>query len=342
MTSLVVRDSAAAKSEHEKATRGGIKMDYVGFAFIALGLGALQIVLDKGQEDDWFGGAFITTFAILSAIGIIGGIFWESRFTKNPIVDLPLFRDRGFLFTNIMMFATLFILRSTTQLLPQFVQQILPYDATKAGLSLMPGGFVIMAFMPVVGFLVRRVQPKYLIAFGVVTVSLALEHLATFEPGVSFKAVALARMFQAVGLGFLFVPINMQAYSNLPPGKSNNASALINLMRNLGGSVGISVGATMLARRSHMHQDRLVSWLTPSSPPFHESLHGITQRFVAHGVDQVTAARRALAVISSTVQTQAMMLSYLDVFKMLLFFSLAAAALTLFLKKADLGRSSSH
>jgi MFS transporter, DHA2 family, multidrug resistance protein len=342
MTSILVQDSPAAKKEHEEATRGGIKFDYIGFAFIALGLGALQIVLDKGQEEDWFGSAFITTFAILSGIGIIGGILWELFGTKNPIVDLPLFRDRGFLFVNIMMFATLFVLQSTTQLLPQLVQQILPYDATKAGLSLMPGGLVVMGCMPIVGFLVRKVQPKYLIAFGFIVVSLAMEHLATFEPGVSFKAVAVARMFQAAGLGFLFVPINTLAYSDLPPGKSNNASALINLMRNLGGSVGISLGATMLARHSQTHQVRLVYWLTPTSLAFQQRLHSLAQRLVAQGVDQVTAAKRALAIVSAMVQRQAAMLSYLDVFKVLVFFSLTAAALTLFLKKINLGKASSH
>jgi DHA2 family multidrug resistance protein len=342
MTSLLVKDSPAAKKEHEKATRGGIKMDYIGFALIAVGLGALQIVLDKGQEDDWFGSGFITIFAILSGLGLIGGAFWELCVTDHPIVDLPLFRDRGFFFVNIMMFATLFVLQSTTQLLPQFVQQILSYDATKAGLSLMPGGFVVMLCMPIVGFLVRKVQPKYLIAFGFVVVSLALEHLAQFEPNVSFKAVALARIFQAAGLGFLFVPINTLAYSDLPEGKSNNASALINLMRNLGGSVGISLGTTILARHSQTHQDRLVSLLSPTSLPLHARLQTLTRLFVAHGADQVTAAKRALALVSTGMQTQAMMFSYLDVFKILVFFSLAAAALTLFLKKVDLGKASAH
>src|SRR6201999_234188 len=120
MTSILVRDSPSAEKEHKKATKGGMKVDYVGFAFVALGLGSLQIVLDKGQEDDWFGSAFITTFTILAAIGIIGGVLWELFATDHPIVDLPLFRDTGFLFVNIMMFATLFVLQSTTQLLPQF------------------------------------------------------------------------------------------------------------------------------------------------------------------------------------------------------------------------------
>src|ERR1043165_9101851 len=166
LTHLVVEDSKSAKEECQHARRGGIKVDYVGFGLVTLGLGALQVVLDKGQEDDWFGSNFIVIFAILAAVGILGTIFWELFFAKQPVVDLHLFRDRSFLFTNIMMFATFFVLLATTQLLPQFVQQLYAYDATKAGLILMPGGFMVMGLMPVVGFLVRKIQPKYLVAFG--------------------------------------------------------------------------------------------------------------------------------------------------------------------------------
>jgi DHA2 family multidrug resistance protein len=342
MTSFLVEDSPNAKKEHEKATRGGIKMDYVGFAFVALGLGCLQVVLDKGQQDDWFGSAFITTFAILSFVGIVGGIFWELFGTKKPIVDLPLFRNRSFLFTNVMMFMTLFILLSTTQLLPQFVQQILPYDATKAGLTLMPGGLVMMAVMPLIGILVRKVQPKFLILVGFIITALALYHLCNLEPGVSFTALVVSRMFQGVGFAFLFVPIQTLAYSNLPEGKSSNASALINLMRNLGGSVGISVATTLLARRGQVHQDRLVSHLTPTALQFHSQLNGLGQRFVAQGANSIDASKHALAIVARQVQTQAAMISYLDIFFVLMIGSLVAAGMTLFLKKMDLSKAAAH
>lgn len=342
MTGLLVQDSPSAVAEHKKATRGGIKVDYVGFAFVALGLGCLQVVLDKGQEDDWFGSHFITAFVILSAIGILGGILWELYGTEHPIVDLHLMRDRSFLFTTIMMFSTFFVLQSTTALLPEFVQQILPYNATMAGLTLMPGGFVLMALMPVAGFLVRKVQPKYLIAFGFVVVALSMNHFADFYPAVSFKVVATSRVFQACGLGFLFVPINTLAYSCLPPGKSNSASALINLMRNLGGSVGISVGTTLITRRSEIHQDRVVSSLTPTAMPYHGLLQFLTTRWHQYGYDSVTAGKRALAVIYQTVQTQATMLAYLDTFMVLMYYCLCAAFLALFLRKIDCSKTEAH
>jgi DHA2 family multidrug resistance protein len=342
LTYLLVEDSSAAKKEHKEATQGGIKVDYVGFALVALGLGCLQVVLDKGQEDDWFGSTFITIFAVLSAVGIIGAIIWELFCTENPIVDLPLFRDHSFLFTNVMMFSTLFVLMSTTQLLPQFVQQILPYDATKAGLVLMPGGLLMMALMPVAGILVRKTQPKYLIFSGFIISALALDHLCNLEPGASFKKLALARMFQGLGFAFLFVPIQTLAYSNLPQGKSNKASALINLMRNLGGSVGISVGTTLLARRSQVHQNFLVAHLTPTATAFQHQWQTLSSKLVGYGIGSVDANHRALAMISSEMQRQAAMLSYLDVFVVLMTGSLIAAGMTAFLKRMDLSKASAH
>lgn len=339
LTGMLVQDSPAAKKEHEHATKGGIRVDFPGIVFVALGLGCLQVVLDKGQEDDWFGSTFILIFAILSAIGIIGLIIWELWFAKEPIVDLPLLKDRGFFFSNMMMFCTLFILLTTTQLLPQFVQQLLPYNATKAGLILMPGGLMMMALMPVAGFLVRKVQPKYLICLGFLISSFALYHLTSLYTQVSFGVIAIARVFQACGFAFLFVPIQTLAYSDIPKGKSNNASALINLMRNLGGSVGISVGTTMLARRSQIHQDRLVSHLTATSSAFNHAVQNLTHRLIAQGMGTVDAMKRATAVISRQVETQAAMLSYLDVFVVLMIGCLIAAALTSLLKDMDLGKA---
>jgi DHA2 family multidrug resistance protein len=342
LTYLIVQDSPSAKKEHEEATRGGIKVDYVGFALVALGIGCLQIILDKGQEDDWLGSNLIVSFIILSGVGIFGAIFWELFGTKNPIVDLPLFRNRSFLFTNVMMFATLFVLLSTTQLLPQFVQQLLPYNATKAGLLLMPGGLLIMATMPLAGFLVRKIQPKFLIIFGFICVGLAMWNLCNLDTYASFKKIALWRMYQAFGFAFLFVPIQTLAYSDLPEGKSSKASALINMMRNLGGSVGISVATTMLARRSQIHQDRLVSHLTPTAIPFHQQLNHLAAQLTAHGVDAIDANHRALATISREMQRQAAMISYLDIFFVLMIGSFIAAALTLFLKRMDLSKASAH
>src|SRR6185437_12152032 len=237
----LVTDSEGARKEHQAVWKNGLKVDYIGFALVALGLGCLQIVLDKGQEEDWFSSHFIQIVAALSALGIIGTIVWECVVAKEPIVDLPLLRNRSLMSTNILMFIMGFILTSTTVLLPQFVQEMLGYNATRAGMILMPGGFALMMVFPIAGMLSNRVQPKYLMAAGLLITAGAMYHLTSFDTTVTFGQLSWARVYQAVGLPLFFVPLNTIAYGDLPPGKSNNASALMNLMRNLGGGVGISI-----------------------------------------------------------------------------------------------------
>jgi DHA2 family multidrug resistance protein len=318
LTHLLVTDSPAAVEEQKEVWKTGkLRVDFMGFGLVALGLGSLQVVLDKGQEDDWFGSSFIIFFSVCAAVGILGCIIWELFITDDPIVDLPLFRNMSFLTTNLVMFATFFVLLGTTQLLPQFTQESLGYDATKAGLILMPGGFVIMCMMPLVGRLVNIIQPKYLIAFGLLVMGLAMRHLTTIDLTISFGVLALARAYQTFGMAFLFVPINTAAYIGLPKGKSNNASALINLMRNLGGSVGVSVAATMLARRSQFHQNRLVGDVSLSSPAYARTLHSMTLTLQHAGVAASDASHIALGMIYNTLQNQASILSYLDVFQVL-------------------------
>jgi DHA2 family multidrug resistance protein len=314
LTYNILQESAAAIAEHRAAIRGGIKVDYIGFALVALGLGCLQVVLDKGQEDDWLASHFIQIFAAVATIGIIGGILWELSIAK-PIVDLPLLKDYHFFFTNVMMFFVGFILFGTTQLIPQFTQTLLGYTATQAGMVISPGGFAVMAMMPVAGFLVTRIQPKYLVAFGMLVEGLALVYMSNFDTQMPYGTMALARVFQASGMAFLFVPINTAAYSSLPRGKSNNASALMNLARNLGGSIGVSLANTMLFRRSQFHQSRLVSNEQLYGTNYQNALHGSATQMFRHGLNSFVAAQRSMAVLYDAVQKQASMLSYLDVFK---------------------------
>jgi MFS transporter, DHA2 family, multidrug resistance protein len=313
-------------------------VDYLGFGLVAIGLGSLQVVLDKGQEDDWLASNFIIVFSILAAVGIIGAIIWEFT-TRDPIVDLPLLKDFSFALNNVAMFAVGFILFGTTQLLPQYTQTLLGYDATHAGLVITPGGFAVMAMMPIVGYLVTHYQPKWLIAFGMLVEGCALFFMTNFDTQASFATVAWARIIQAAGLAFLFVPINTAAYAGIPKGKTNNASALINLARNLGGSFGVSLANTMLIRRSQFHQSRLLSAseFTPSA--YHQTVNSIARTFVHRGVNPVVAADRAVATLYQTVQQQASMLSYMDVFKTLGVAAFCMIGLVVFLKKIDLGKT---
>ncbi|MDB5294524.1 MAG: disulfide bond formation protein DsbA [Phycisphaerales bacterium] len=330
LTGRLVQDSDNAKREHADVWRGGLKIDYVGFVLVCLGLGALQVVLDKGQEEDWFGSSFIVTFAVLCAVGLVGLVVWEVWGTRDPVVDLPLLRNKSFAASNLFMFIVGFVLNSTTVLIPQFVQDLLGYDATHAGLLLMPGGFVLMLMFPLAGRLSGLVQPKYLIVVGLLATSAAMFHLTGFSDQASFGTLAWARIYLVVGLPLFFISINVLAYGGLPPGKTNNASALVNLMRNLGGSIGIAVAITLLDRRQQVHRDRLVSNLTPYDPAFQQRLTG------GHGVwggggDYASVPAPAglgagggghgggssLAAIAEEVRRQAMLLSYLDVFKIM-------------------------
>ena len=189
--------------------------------------------------------------------------------------------------------------------------------------------------MPIVGNLIRVVQPKYLMFVGLSLTSLAMFHLTGFDTQVSFHHLAMARIYQCIGLPMFFVPLNTIAYSDLPPGKSNNASALMNLMRNLGGGVGISVAVTLLERRTQFHSDRLVAHTTMFDPAFRERLASVTQMFITKGFGPTEAHTQALIMLNRTVQQQAEMNSYLDVFKIMAVGCLAVVVLVLFLRKIN-------
>jgi DHA2 family multidrug resistance protein len=225
-----------------------------------------------------------------------------------------LFRDRTFGVSNLLMFMLGFALLGSTLLLPLFSQTLLGYTAQQAGLALMPGGFAIILLLPLVGFLLSRYTPRYLLLFGLVVLSFSLFHMTRFDLNIDFRTVANARVLQAVGMAFLFVPINTAAYAFLPRDKNNAASGLMNLARNMGGSVGISVVTTMLDRRTQMHLSDLASNLSPTNPAFLATLQGATRAMQAHGASAAGAAQQAYALVQGTVQRQAVMLSYIDCF----------------------------
>jgi MFS transporter, DHA2 family, multidrug resistance protein len=321
LSHLVVRDPPQLTEQRHRRLKAGLKIDYIGFGLIALGLGCLQVVLDKGQEDDWFSSTFITAFAIAAAFGLIVGSIWELT-VEQPVVDVPMFKDRTFALANVAMFAVGFILFGSTVALPLFMQQLLGYTAELAGLAITPGGFAVMALMPVVGFLVGRVQAKYLVVLGLLVSALALWHMTSFDLEVSFSTMVWARIFQASGLAFLFVPINIAAFALIPPEKSNNASALLNLARNLGGSVGISVAQTMLSRRTQFHQARLVDHVSVFNPVATRMLASFSRALSPHAAAQ--AMHKAQGMLLNLLERQASMLAYIDVF-----FALAIAAVVM-------------
>jgi len=309
LTSRLIQDPPYFKRRKLSET----SIDYVGLGFVALGLGTLQVVLDKGQREDWFESHFIVILTAIAVSALIFVAFWEWKH-KDPIIDLHLFRDRTFGVSNLLMFMLGFALLGSTLLLPLFSQTLLGYTAQQAGLALMPGGFAIILLLPLVGFLLSRYTPRWLLLFGLVVLSFSLFHMTGFDLDIDFRTLAMARVVQAVGMAFLFVPINTAAYAFLPRDKNNAASGLMNLARNMGGSVGISVVTTMLDRRAQVHLTDLSRHLSASSPELQSRLKALGLMVQAHGGGPPGFSPVPYALIQGAVQRQAAMLSYIDCF----------------------------
>ena len=301
--------------ERERAERlaGGLKIDWVGFFLIAMTLGCLEVVLDRGQIDDWFKSSTIITFACLSAVALLAFVPWElSR--DEPIVELRLLFHRQFgmaSFTMLMIGAILF---GSNQIMPQLLQTTFPYTAMLSGMAMMPGGLAMLVLMPVAGFVTGRFQPKYLMTIGLAGIALSMWYSTSLTPDASFDYFGWVRVYQMIGLPFLFIPINSVAYDGLPPDKTNQASALMNIARNLGGSIGISAANVVLTQRTQFHQARLVENTIPSSPAYQSTLSQITKYFIAHGASAADASGQAVGMIGQMVRTQASILAYIDVF----------------------------
>jgi MFS transporter, DHA2 family, multidrug resistance protein len=309
LTNMLISDPPYMKQQK----RTGFRVDYIGLGLLALGLGAMQVVLDKGQRDDWFGSNFIIVMTVICVVSLIAVGIWEWHH-KDPIIDLHLFKERSFAIGNLLMFMVGFALLSSTVLLPQFSQDLLGYTAQRAGLALMPGGIAIILCMPLVGYLLGHTDARRLLLFGLTMVSFSLFHMTNFDTAIDFRTLATARVFQAMGLAFLFVPINTAAYSFIPPGKNNAASGLINLARNIGGSVGISFVTTMLARRAQVHQSNLTARLNSGNGQFQSGLANITHMLISRGSSPAEAARQAYGMMAFNLNRQATMLAYVDNF----------------------------
>jgi DHA2 family multidrug resistance protein len=329
LTSVLISDPPYMKRTN---IRRGFRIDYVGIGLISLGLGSMQIILDKGQREDWLSSNFIVFFLVTMIIGIVAGIIWELR-QKEPVVDLRMLKNRNFAVATLAMFFLGFVLYSSTVLIPQFLQQLLGYTAELAGLALSPGGAVLMLMMPVVGFLVSKVDTRVLISFGCIVSSLALFVMAGWDLQLDYRHAVQARMLQSFGLAFLFIPINVAAFAYVPREKTNMGTGIINLARNIGASVGIATVTTMLERRTQAHQARLIDHVNGLSAAYHNVLNGTQVRLISAGSGLADATARAQATIYNTVQRQAAMLAFVDNFKMLGVIFLVVVPALLLLRK---------
>jgi DHA2 family multidrug resistance protein len=309
------------KQERRDLLAKGLNVDVVGLMFVVLGFGCLQILLDRYELDDGFSSNFILILGLISGGSLLGLIVWE-LFHPQPVVDVRLLAHRSFGTCCGLMFLVGFLLISTTQLLPQLAQSLLDYDATTSGLTLAVGGIATLFLMPVAGIVTGRfIQPKWLILMAVLGTGWSMLSAANLDLSISFWSISATRISQVVWLPFLFIPISAVSYVGLPPDRSNEASALINLMRNLGGSVGVSFVSNMLVERSQFHHERLAEHIT-----------------AYNGFGWHTP----LAPIDALVQAQASIMSYLDIFWLLGVVAIVVSPAILLLPRVPKGAVAAH
>jgi len=317
LTKRLVSDPPEFTREMEAAKKDGkLKIDGLGIFLVALGFASLEVVLDRGQTEDWFESNFIVVFFCIAIVALIAAAFWEWHH-KDPVVEIRLLGERNFAIANVFYFLFGFALFGSTVLIPPMLQSLYGYTATDAGLVLGPGAMVIVVLAPVIVRILPKVGIKPLIFIGYTIFAIAMWRYASIDLNTDYKHIALLRALQGLGIAPLFVPVSQLAYSYLPKHKNNKASSLTNLFRNQGGSFGIAFVTTLLARRTQYHQSVLVAHATPSDPQYVSTLNSLSHYFVSRGYSVPDAALHAKAQIARLVLQQASFLGFLDCFWLL-------------------------
>jgi DHA2 family multidrug resistance protein len=292
----------------------GIKIDYIGLALIVTGVACFQIVLDKGQESDWFGSSLILTMFSIGVPVLIAFFLWE-WYHEDPIVDVRLLKNRNFGTAVFFSFVLGIVLFGSTVLIPQFLQTSMGYTAERAGMALSPGGFALMVMMPIAGRLTQsKIDPRLLIACGFLGMGVTLHLMTSIYPGMDFRTIVMLRVIQVLPLALIFVPISTLNYVGVPREKSNQVSGLSNFARNIGGSIGTSLLSTFIARQNQTHQETFASHTTHGANNFQHFLTGLKALFLSQGYDAVTAMKKAMAMAYQMVQAQASALSFKNSF----------------------------
>ncbi|MGA9889725.1 MAG: MFS transporter, partial [Candidatus Acidiferrales bacterium] len=290
-----------------------INVDYIGLGLVALGIGALQIVLDKGQEADWFSSHWITAMLAVAIVLLVTWVIWEWRH-EHPIVELKLLKKRNFATAMFFMFVLGIVLYGTTVLIPQFLQLELGYSAVSAGEALAGGGFMMMLMMPISGMLVSKMDQRVLMSVGFATTAAALYYMATHMTlGIDFQTASMLRVYQVMGLAFIFVPSNTLSYVDVPPEKNNQISSMISFIRNIGGSIGIALISTFITRSTQERQTYLSGHMNMGNSTFRQMLDGLVATLRSQGLSPAEAMRQAYARMAALLQTQAATLAYTDV-----------------------------
>jgi DHA2 family multidrug resistance protein len=314
-----------------KTLKQGLKIDFIGLGLLSVGLGFIQVMLDKGQTEDWFESRFIVTCAVIGVLGLIGVVLWELR-QPEPLVDLRLFTQRNYSMATFMMFAMGVILYGTTVLLPILVQTLMGYTAQWAGLVLSPGGIITLFVMPLVGRLLGIFQPRWLVVCGLLILGVGMFRLSELNLQTGFWTFVTTWTLSRAGMPFLFVPINVMAFAYVPREKTNSATGLINLTRNMGGSVGISLVTAAQSHLAQVSQNTLAGNMSSLNPIYAARLHGLQSAMQASGSDPAQAAHQAQALLYNEMLRQSSMVAYVDVFRALAWICVALIPLMFFMK----------
>jgi len=309
-----------------------MKIDYWGLILLTVGVGCLQLILDRGQREDWFSSDLITWMTVASVAALVFFILVE-RTVKEPIVDLKVFKDATFVLGNVILFFVVMNLFGSIVMLPIYLQTLMGYTATLSGFVLGPGGVANLLCMPIVGQLVSRGNPKWLILFGILVTAYASYQMSRFNLQVDFNAVVWPRIMLGIGVAFVFIPLTTISLSHIRKEEMGNASAVFNLLRNLGGSFGVALSATILARQAQVHQARLTEHLTPFDPAYVLSAQQSARTLLEKGIEASQAAQGGMGLIYQRLIREATMLSFNDVFYLLTVLMLLIVPLVYFMRR---------
>jgi MFS transporter, DHA2 family, multidrug resistance protein len=339
LSNRLVHDPVEFTEERKQARRSGhLRIDYVGITLIAVGFACLEVVLDRGERDDWLESHFIATFLAIAMVAIAIAIWWEWRH-DDPVVELTLLRERNFAIANVYYFLFAFGLFGSTVLIPEMLQTLFGYTATDAGLALGPGAAVVTIMAPFVVRIVPRVGAKRMLAFSFTVAALSFFYYSGMTIETDYFHFALARVFQGFGYALMFIPVSQLAYSYLPKNKNNKGSSLTNLCRNWGASFGISFVTTMLERRTQYHQSVLVTNLTSGDASLRQFVRTSSHFLVTRGATTPDAIHQAYGMVQSTMTQQATMLACMDCFHLLGLIVLAGLPLAFLIRHFEIGKA---
>jgi len=322
--------------EYLERRKAGDRVDYVGLALLSLGLGCLQIVLDKGQQDDWFSSDFILTLSLIAGVSLLTLLVWEWR-CKTPVIDLTIFQDRSFATGNVVMFFGYFAFFGAIVVLPLYLQNLMGYTAFLSGVVLGPGGLIMLVVLPVVGKLTGKIDPRYILFAGLLISAASLFNMAGFTLDIDLGTAITARNIQAVGIALFFVPLSYLTMAYIPKRAMNNAAAIFNLLRNLGGSFGVAFVNTLLARRAQFHQARLIENLTPYDLSYQTALERLKAYLETQYLGLYDASQTAGAALYKLMLKQANAMAFYDVFHAQGLMFLGLAVLMWIIKKPPMG-----